>query len=1401
MATNIQDPVINETPPTPLGNLLNRGLVFNWEIALYVLIFVLAIVTRFYDLGARTMSHDESLHTLFSYNLYNDGRYEHNPMMHGPVLFHATAFFYYLFGDSDFSARLYTAILGVLLVMYPLLFRHWLGRWGALLACVMMLASPLLMYYNRYIREDTPSIFYSLTMVYCTLMYLSGPTSQRGKSYWLYIFAGAMLLSLASKESAFIYIAIFGIFLAIYWFVRLAQHYLKIDGKLWLYVIMISVFLAGVASLGMYIILDIVPLERVLAAVAPDPTQTSPAASPVEVNAFFTWTGLVFVSVFGVCVATMIWAFRARDITFGWVDAAAMGVVALSFVACASYQLWLIGFVLALIMGFGYAFLRLRPERAPWLALFAVLVLSVAVCAVLIIAEERSHVSAETGAVQQAVPGQQDQVVGQPARVLIFYAMYGVAAVVVVGAFFLSQTGVWAQFKRFPEFDLLILMGTLILPWSTPILVKLMGANTYNLQDIARVVAAALPFQGFEISTYGTQVLLAFLTMIPTLTVAIVIGLLWDARRWLIASAVFHILFVFFFTTVFTNIQGIGTGMFGSLGYWLEQQAVRRGSQPQYYYLIVVMPFYEFLPILGSIAGMFAGLTVFWRYLRAQQERRDVFAFAAADEEKLKNETAVLIDGELPPDQVEVERPVGQPARGHALVDQLQQVPFLLFVSWWAIFNLIGYTLAGEKMPWLGTHMTVPMIFIAAWCFGDLFSKIEWSKFLKGGWIYALLLPLLGVILFQLVFAFWTTQRPFSGDMQNQLQRTFQWLGLLAVGGVAGYFVWQATRQTGWRHLRVMIGAMAFVALLVITLRSALMASFIYHDTALEFLVYAHGGPANKEVTEQMAELSERAYGDMSIPFAYDNMMAWPGSWYFRHFSNARFFGSTPTLQQLEDAVFVLVGDENLARVEPLLADRYIRFRRIRMWWPMQDYFNLSAERLLNLFDMTNTPQGQQAAQVRQGIFDIWWSRDYTTYDRAADGDTDDFTLAEWPVNNFMYVYVRRDFAQQVWNLGAGEGTVGVGAEETQVSQCVANWQNRQSELAFGETGAGLGQLNRPLQPAIGPDGNLYLPEESNHRISVFSPDGSFVRVIGQQGDATTNGAYFTRPNSVAFGPDGSMYVADTWNFRIMRLAPDGTLLNVWGQRGEFGLEAPVAPQDAFWGPRTVAVDAQGNVYVADTGNKRVRVYAADGTWLRDIGAGGSGDGQLDEPVGLAIDNVNGELYVAEWWNRRISVFSLDGQFLRKWDVFAWYDEFGNRAYVALDQPRGLVYVTDPDLGRVLVYDRQGNCVGAFGQSNKETINDFSFNVIGGLVVDAQGNVYITDAVNGRVLRFPPFTELSMPTAEATPEVVETTIEAALPTAEATIEATEQSEPSAIATPEPTSEVTTEPTGELTPGG
>jgi uncharacterized protein (TIGR03663 family) len=153
--------------------------------------------------GGSAISHDESIHTN-SRGISSPGRdFQHNPMMHGPLLFEVTALNYFMFGVNDFTSRIYTAALGVLLVLTPVLFRKWLGKPGAALAAVMLLISPSISYYARYIRHDTPVMLFAVLWIWTLFQYLD-----TGKKSWLYGMAAFFSLMHASKEVNYIYIAI-----------------------------------------------------------------------------------------------------------------------------------------------------------------------------------------------------------------------------------------------------------------------------------------------------------------------------------------------------------------------------------------------------------------------------------------------------------------------------------------------------------------------------------------------------------------------------------------------------------------------------------------------------------------------------------------------------------------------------------------------------------------------------------------------------------------------------------------------------------------------------------------------------------------------------------------------------------------------------------------------------------------------------------------------------------------------------------------------------------------------------------------------------------------------------------------------------------------------------------------
>ena len=142
------------------------------EVAIFVVVILLAIVTRFYDLGTRVMSHDESLHTYFSWLLYRGQGYEHSPMMHGPFQFHIVALSYFLFGASDFTSRIPTALFSIAIIWMVWYWRRYLGKWGALITGLLLVISPYMLYYGRYVRNESFVGFSGVLMLYAILRHL-----------------------------------------------------------------------------------------------------------------------------------------------------------------------------------------------------------------------------------------------------------------------------------------------------------------------------------------------------------------------------------------------------------------------------------------------------------------------------------------------------------------------------------------------------------------------------------------------------------------------------------------------------------------------------------------------------------------------------------------------------------------------------------------------------------------------------------------------------------------------------------------------------------------------------------------------------------------------------------------------------------------------------------------------------------------------------------------------------------------------------------------------------------------------------------------------------------------------------------------------------------------------------
>ncbi len=180
-----------------------RFPVARWELVVLVGIVAAAALLRFWDLGARTFHGDEAIHAGFAWQLADGRGYIHNPLTHGPFQFIGTALVFVLFGDSDYTARVLPALFGTALVALPLFLRRDLGRTGTLISMLLLAVSPTLLYFSRFAREDIYVAFFTLAMFICMWRYLQQP-----RRLYLYMTAALLALLFATKEVAYIIVAI-----------------------------------------------------------------------------------------------------------------------------------------------------------------------------------------------------------------------------------------------------------------------------------------------------------------------------------------------------------------------------------------------------------------------------------------------------------------------------------------------------------------------------------------------------------------------------------------------------------------------------------------------------------------------------------------------------------------------------------------------------------------------------------------------------------------------------------------------------------------------------------------------------------------------------------------------------------------------------------------------------------------------------------------------------------------------------------------------------------------------------------------------------------------------------------------------------------------------------------------
>ena len=307
-------------------------------------------------------------------------------------------------------------------------------------------------------------------------------------------------------------------------------------------------------------------------------------------------------------------------------------------------------------------------------------------------------------------------------------------------------------------------------------------------------------------------------------------------------------------------------------------------------------------------------------------------------------------------------------------------------------------------------------------------------------------------------------------------------------------------------------------------------------------------------------------------------------------------------------------------------------------------------------------------------------------------------------------------------------------------------------------------QLNHPLDVEVDGGGNVYIADLSNNHIRKVDAAGTISTIAGtgEEGYSGDGGSatqvQLSGPHGVALDAAGNLYIGDYYNHRVRKVdAATGTISTIagTGERGYSGDGGPAteAQLDEASG---VAVDSYGNVYIADTGNHRIRkVDAATGTISTLAGTGEVGDGgpatssRLVQPRSVAVDGT-GHVYIADIWShsiRRVDAFT---------GTIGTIAGTGNRGYSGDDGPANEAQLSEPEAvavhsaGNLYIADSANQRIRRVDATTGtiSTIAGMGYWDYGGdggpateahlrhprgVAVDGDGNVYIADTYNNRI--------------------------------------------------------------------
>ena len=254
---------------------------------------------------------------------------------------------------------------------------------------------------------------------------------------------------------------------------------------------------------------------------------------------------------------------------------------------------------------------------------------------------------------------------------------------------------------------------------------------------------------------------------------------------------------------------------------------------------------------------------------------------------------------------------------------------------------------------------------------------------------------------------------------------------------------------------------------------------------------------------------------------------------------------------------------------------------------------------------------------------------------------------------------------------------------------------------------------------AVNSEGNIFVLHRGPHPLIKFDPKGRFIRAFGE--------GLFERPHGLRIDAEDNIWTTDGGGHVVHKFNPQGRIQMVLGVKGHAGEWHAAAPLRLFTEPNDVAIAANGDIYVAQghggKGENRVLRFDSNGNHLKSWGKRGSGPGEFDLPHSVALD-ADGLVYVADRGNKRIQIFDADGDYVKEWPLF------GTPCGLVIHG--GCVWLANGHAGQIVQLDMNGKVLGITGSQGKAPgqYGEAHF-----MALNAKNEIFVADTLNWRVTK------------------------------------------------------------------